>query len=446
MPADVRLRVNRTKSPDARTFGDIAVTWTITGEGAEADFLSTSGTLQFAAGVAVMDLVLQVRPDAAPEIAEEFEVTLSVGPEARLDADSSRAVVTISANDKPHGEVRLRAGAEPAVATDGVSRWLHVPLSRVFGLAGDVEVTYRATYTEASGLVDALPSVGTLVFAEGQSSTDARVAINDDALLSVDGRFSLILTAVRVVGDLAGTAGAITLPPVLGENVTATMDTPEEAVVGTLLFAPVSEDQSFDEPETGTVAVRLLVRRAGGTFSDATVRWAVSAISSDTDANDLSPLAGEVTIAHGASQGEISIEVRADDTPELKEIATVALTQVVAGTVVMPGTVPVANIKIRQNDNPFGTFRFAPASVGPIEVDEAAPQGAPNIVALDVLRDDGLLGVAIVTFTLTPDVSDQLTTSSTRLLFREGVARQQIFLQPIDDNVRPVLRAAPAPS
>lgn len=92
-----------------------------------ADVRPVTGLLNFAPGDAARDLpLLTIEDDSDPELAEVFEVELSIlsvdgGPivGARLDNSSSTAVLVVGASDDPHGVIQIaQASTSVAIAED----------------------------------------------------------------------------------------------------------------------------------------------------------------------------------------------------------------------------------------------------------------------------------------------------------------------------------------
>lgn len=121
-----------------------------------ADISPITGILSFDAGEMVRELSLTIHDDSIPELAEAFEVELSVisvdGEAAITGArvsNNSAAVVVVAASDEPRGVIRIAdastaiAIAEDVPAENPAVGMAQLQLERTFGSIGAVSVLWE---------------------------------------------------------------------------------------------------------------------------------------------------------------------------------------------------------------------------------------------------------------------------------------------------------------
>ena len=130
------------------TLGTTEVSWEL--DPPLSDYAETSGSVTFGPGDTHRCIDLVVRADNTPELAELTTlrlVTASNG--ARLAADRTTALITIEANDKPHGELLLLPASSRFLVhpDDATARVVRLSLARLFGLEGALNVTVTLSFT-----------------------------------------------------------------------------------------------------------------------------------------------------------------------------------------------------------------------------------------------------------------------------------------------------------
>jgi hypothetical protein len=127
------------------------------------DFTETSGTLQFAVGVQVLPIVVEVLTDSLPEVLHAYTIQITNpsgdGRLCTVPCGNQRRIITIPSNQNPHGDFHFNVGSgslqvgEAAVnVAGGASRTLWANISRGGGSIGDVDVTVQANFN-GSGAV-----------------------------------------------------------------------------------------------------------------------------------------------------------------------------------------------------------------------------------------------------------------------------------------------------
>ena len=103
---------------------------------------------------------------------------------AGLAPGRNEAVLTVQANDVPHGEVGWTAAVVMAVEEEGENANLQLFLVREFGAIGAIVISYSVgmdtslpTESRAESLQDFIPTVGNVVMGDGDTSATINVTI-----------------------------------------------------------------------------------------------------------------------------------------------------------------------------------------------------------------------------------------------------------------------------
>ena len=155
---------------------------------APGDYVSTSGTLAFAAGQTTRTLSVTVNGDTLDEIDETYFVNLSAPVNATIG--DGQGVGTINDNDGPSISIDDATVAEGDVGT--VNADFDVTLSAPSPQA--VSVQYATDDGTAIAPGDYIGTSGTLVFAPGQTTQPVSVTVNGDTLDEVNETYSVDLT------------------------------------------------------------------------------------------------------------------------------------------------------------------------------------------------------------------------------------------------------------
>ena len=150
----------------------------------------------FADGISSGSIVLSVASDDVPELDELTRVTLTNVVENGVppSGDSSRgasivggldeAVLTVQANDDPHGVVGWATANVTAQEEEGSNAVLQLSLIREFGDIGAIVISYSTVIDafapaaqQAQSLQDFIPASGEVVMGNGQTSVTISVTI-----------------------------------------------------------------------------------------------------------------------------------------------------------------------------------------------------------------------------------------------------------------------------
>ncbi len=239
--------------------------------GFPVDFLTRSGTLTFAAGVATQTFTVPVCGDTVDELNESFAVTLS---NPTFGALGSPASVTTTITDDD---------AAPIISVSDVSACeVNSPDTQAFVFtitrAGASALTSTVTVNTVSGTAvspgDFVAITGQVVtFAPGETTKTVTVTVNGDNTFETDESFTLQVVAASsdVVTDPAGGADPIGLGVI--QNVCAGGDPAPAFALG-----PVTQLEGTTTPTTpGTFFVRLT--RTGTTEVPATLTYSTAGIT-----------------------------------------------------------------------------------------------------------------------------------------------------------------------
>lgn len=162
---------------DGGSFGSVSLRWMIYSIQADSssrstasstDIVPVTGIVTFAPGDQLQTIVLSVQDDTTPELAETFQVELTmqtVVTGARLDNDSS-AFVLVRESDEPNGVLRFADGstavsiAEDVPPANMALGQAQLSVDRTFGTIGAV----RALWEVFSVSDNILPNYIDLIF------------------------------------------------------------------------------------------------------------------------------------------------------------------------------------------------------------------------------------------------------------------------------------------
>ncbi|CAI8030499.1 Adhesion G-protein coupled receptor V1 [Geodia barretti] len=413
-----------------REFGDLGVQLAVAGGDYTANHLAVSSleeadlTKSFSSAQSAVTVFLNwMRYHFIAIIFVELDLTLWRMLTALLlptsaSGNGSLAFVVIAENDDARGVLQLSSSTYEAEE----SSQNFVTVSRGAGSFGTVTVDWEAVAITAQSS-DFTPQSGSVVLADGVSSTQLPLSIVDDT----EPEFSETLTV-----SLVGSGRGARLDGILSATVTIlTSDDPN----GALQFAVGSRSVSVLEPEDGaSVSVSLVVERTGGATGVVEVSWTLTsqtgmilrwtlcqcsgtlpvhqwsypAVYHSYNHPDIIPelLREEVIIEEGSSSVNIPVTILADELPELDETFQLSLVSVYFTEEVPEdmgdggpqlGEITVSEIVIRENDDPYGRFRIAGGSgESVVRVPEADSLG----VSLTVTREAGRVGTVEVTWSV----------------------------------------------
>ncbi len=195
------------------------------------DYLATSGTLTFAAGVTLQSIPITIVDDILVEGDETFTVDLSLPTGGVSLGTTSSTTVTIIDNDS----VQPQPGSLAfSVATTSVSEsagTTTLTVTRTAGSDGIVSVNYATTAGTGTGFAseisDYIAASGTLTFAAGETSKIITVTIIDDTQAEGDETFTVDLTVPTgnaAIGAISTTTVTIIDNDSVQQQLTVTTD------------------------------------------------------------------------------------------------------------------------------------------------------------------------------------------------------------------------------
>uniref|UniRef100_A0A3B4G959 Adhesion G-protein coupled receptor V1 n=1 Tax=Pundamilia nyererei TaxID=303518 RepID=A0A3B4G959_9CICH len=310
------------------------------------DFIPLLDSVVFLANQSEANITLRVLDDEDPERDESVFVKLISahlirGEQGRLVSNSPSlgarsnivAQVIVEASDDAFGILQLSASAV-SVAEHYVGPIINV--TRVGGIFADVSVKFRAVPLTARVSEDYSVASTDVVLLEGESSKSVPIYVINDVIPELEETFLIELINQTTGGALLGevTRAIITILP---------SDDPFGAFV------------TIEEPDTDSTVVTLPIVRNAGTIGTVTVKWQAT-VNGKLAVGDIRPTSGEVTFAPGDTMKTLSVEILADNVPEITETIKVELIDASNGGNL--GADTSVNIIVPANDNPYGTVYF----------------------------------------------------------------------------------------
>ncbi|KAK9974393.1 hypothetical protein ABG768_022494 [Culter alburnus] len=239
--------------------------------------------------------------------------------------------------------------------------------------------------TSVSNQSDFIPNSGELFFQPGVRELDIAVNIIDDDVPEEEEHFRVSLKNPKGGAEI-GFRGQVTL------FIPANDD-----AYGIVGFAQNSLTREVDELEDDN-PVSLSIERRRGRFGRLTVHW-----STYGSLDDIFPTSGVVTFSESQAVATISLNVLADDIPELAEKVTIVLTKVTTIGITDPSRGAMidhqraqANLTIKANGSPYGVIGWHLDSQYFIMPE---PQKSPSNITLSIVRDQGASRDVLVYYT-----------------------------------------------
>ena len=261
---------------------------------APADYVATSGTLDFAAGETAKTVTVVVNADVLDEINETFTTVLSNATNATIADGTGVGTIT---DDDPQPELAINDATVTEGNSGTVDATFTVTLSSVSGRT--VTVNYASANTTATAPADYTAVSGTLSFATGETTKTITVTVNGDLLDEADETFAV---------NLSNAAGATVAVP-QGHG-TITDDDPLPTL--TINDVPVTEGSS------GTTAANFTVSLSAPSGRTVTVGYA-TANGTAISPGDYQASGGTLTFTPGQTSQQLPIQVVGDLDDEASE-------------------------------------------------------------------------------------------------------------------------------
>jgi hypothetical protein len=271
------------------------------------DYTSVSGALTIPAGSVTGQITVPVTGDTLDEPNEVFSVSLTTPINAIIG--DGNGVGTITDNDAAPSIVINNVSVQEGDAGTGTATFT-VTLSAASGQT--VSVNFATANVTASAPSDYTAASGTLTFAAGTTLQQVAVLVNGDTLEEPNETFQVNLNGA-VNATIADNQGIGTIvdndPPLITIN-----------------------NRTVTEGNTGTTNVAFTVSLSNAYNVPVSVNYATANGTAVTP-DDYAAVSGTLTIAAGATTGQIVVPIVGDVLDEVNETFTVNLSSPVNGTI-----------------------------------------------------------------------------------------------------------------
>ena len=322
-------------------------------EGGLDDISPTQGQLVFPDQVSSQTIAFTVFADDLPEDDEVFTLRLS-NPTggATLAEGTSEAQITILENDTPlrFSQAITEVSEDNGTVGITVTRGLLDDGSQIGNLGVETTVLYSTVDGTATAGVDYTAQSGIITFSPGVTSQTITISIFDDGTPEGDEMFTIVLANIS--------SDAVPYVPSTATIVILVSDNGG----GLVHFA--SSDPVVIGEDDGSIA-RFTIQRVVGTFNDLIVSWQITdSISEELAVDDFQPARGNITIPDGQAMVDLEIQAFDDSVPEVAEVFTVQLVDVVSGGGVLNEQgVRVATMIVADSDDVYGLVEWAEDSL-----------------------------------------------------------------------------------
>ncbi|KAI6651563.1 G protein coupled receptor 98-like protein isoform X1 [Oopsacas minuta] len=372
------------------TFSTVLVYWEATGNVTSSDIDPLSGYVELPHwDGAVSDyprynLTFTLLSDTQAENTQVFTIRLvnTSGP-TEIDSEVDSVVITIRANDHPHGVFSIDpSSVNISINQDVLSRNLDFTIIRDQGLTSDATVTYSLTYTDyGESEFITLVYNDTIVVSDGIAWVDSYIPISVDTFLGTNGNLTLTLTEVTAEGT------AVTgLPPrIANENDYINFIVLQHQANARISFSSSSLSPKVDDTSN---TINLVLEREG-TFGDVTIGFVTGQEEVTPPLLDglITPDSGQANFTSSDSSKSISLSLSPNLLTSDPEIFTIRLVEVLSTVRALPST--SAHTAVVE---PQGVVGF-PTDQLEFSVDESG-----EIAKLDVFRLFGSFGTIFVSY------------------------------------------------
>jgi probable HAF family extracellular repeat protein len=354
-------RTGATELPASASFATADGTATT----ADGDYVSSNGSISFAANETTKQINVTVNGDSKFEPDEDFFVNLSNPSGATIAGGQGKGIITNEDAAPVPGTLQFSAATYNVAEGDGTAT---ITVTRTGGGDGAVSVSFATANATATAGQDYASNSGTLNFANGDTAPKTfTVTINDDTLDESDETISLGLS------NATGGAG-------LGAQSTATLTINDNDPPPTLQFSSAA----YSVGEGGTTAT-ITVTRTGGSNGGLSVDFATATGGTATNGSDYTANTGTLNFGVGDTQKTFTVAVNDDTTDEADETVNLSLS------------------------NPQGGAGLGTQSTAVLTIDDNDP--SPSFSIDDVTLAEGHTGTTSFTFTVTKTGATALASS-----------------------------------
>jgi G-protein coupled receptor 98 len=361
------------------------------GSGSGKDFIAAAGLLSFGDGERFKTVMISLVDDSIPELLKSFTLLLSnpAGSPAppRLGV-AKQITVTIQPSDDALGVVGF-ASDSLAVVVEETSGTVNLNVKRRGGALGPITVYWEAAQTGHMTLQDLTPLSGNVTFLTSQTTAQIAIAITNDAIPELAEVFMITLISVTGGGRISSSGDSVAVLTVQSN------DEPH----GLFVFSPGNRPLRVIEANS---KAKLTVVRELGKMGNVTVFYQTIKYShfanNATEGIDYNKTSGMLNFGVGEVQKSFEVTIYDDGIPELDESIFVNLTSAVlisglSSAINSPRVGSrseggLAEIIIKENDNPYGVMQLSSSSVNVSE-----PNNGPF---LEIHRTAGKFGSVTV--------------------------------------------------
>ncbi|XP_065175877.1 adhesion G-protein coupled receptor V1-like [Sycon ciliatum] len=450
----VVLTVNR----EGGQFGDIDIDWSVAGAhntGSNIDIHPTSGVVTVKSGTSSATITLTVYADNVAELNEVSTITLNsimgrggvaaggdLGRRATLQLGRVVSVLTVLANDEPHGVVQWAPGSTSVTHSevDNMNVTFQLQIVREFGLIGDILVYYETanassypTDQQAVADVDYVSiSNGVVEIADDASTAMVSVSLLHENIPELAETFIVNITGVQLKSEASRMNSSTASPRVASPgNELATVTIRENDESRGILNVDATLNSNGELLVTEGTNLVLTVRRSSGSFGTIGCSWKLTALTSSLV--DVSgPVNGVLTWNEREVVKTISLVIFNDDIPEIVERFSIELFAPTGGARL--GSQSMIVVAIDQNDFANGLIGFAGQSLTVSVPEATSPSDTQAQVMLTVLRSFGTFGFVNASWSLLGAASD-LSPVSGSVFFLPNETSQNIVINSLPDII-----------
>ncbi|KAJ0067530.1 hypothetical protein NL108_008007, partial [Boleophthalmus pectinirostris] len=434
------LLVERT----APGFGNVTVTWTITGPRVGRTFTQTSGTLFFAEGQQNTTIVLDLLDDAAPENKDEYQVLLSdiqtygigVTGHAALDVEGRQSLITVDTSDEPFGMLII-APSSLMVTTEELDKIINIYINREFGASGAVNISYEVIRGSLQNLSqvegnladpgeDFIAESGFVILQDGETSVAIPVTILDDNIPEIREFFLVNVTSAVLITTLA-TNPQFDAADLVAEIIITANDGIRGVIEWTNTMYEVNETIG---------SLTLVAYRNKGTYGN--VSLIITAQNLEAQLG-LDYNISETTLhfVDGERLKFVEVQISDDVVPERAERFQLILSQPSQEMVLGANTTATVNIQASDDGNGVISFNTSEAFV--LKEPTAATGPRESIATMYVVRnpEEGIYGTVTVQFSITNAngilADSDLSPAQGVVVFDEGVRLKTLEIRAVLD-------------
>ncbi|XP_059825311.1 adhesion G-protein coupled receptor V1 [Hypanus sabinus] len=320
------------------------------------DYILPNGTIVFYHGQNQSFINVTIIDDLESEFDEQFEIQLIAAKQGAVLGTHLTTTVTIRKSDSIGGLIRFRNLTKLVVPNPDTPQILTLVLERIGGHTGDVQIKWNIlgpnseTILPASNTDIGDPVNGTFYFRDGEiGNRIIELNILPHGEIELQETFIIQLTLDMGDAEIDRNAGTVLLTVQKFGNPNGIVQFIEDSLYMKTYLEPSNQEELLN--------ISFFITRIKGTMGDVKVNWQ---LWSDADmTGDFLTINGSVTILELQQNAEISVQLLADDVPEVDEIYIIRLTSVEGGADINEDK-DQTRFMVPANDDPYGLFAVYP--------------------------------------------------------------------------------------